>query len=183
MPREVGGDRVEVESIAKGYQDPHFVAPKPSFIVRLNRADLLIAVGLQLEIGWLPLLITQSRNGRIQPGGVGYLDASDGVEILQKPVSQVSRAMGDIHPLGNPHYWLEPDNGRRVGQSIAARLSQLAPADASYFSGRLDDFSSPLTVAEAGWDATMAPHRGRPVITYHQSWPNFAKRFGIEVEG
>src|SRR3954447_20914870 len=106
LTQEVGGDKVDVEALARGYQDPHFVEAKPSFLLKLRQADLLIAVGLDLEIGWLPPLVTQSGNGRIQPGGAGYLDASQFADILEKPTGQVSRAMGDVHPLGNPHYWL-----------------------------------------------------------------------------
>src|SRR3954464_554870 len=105
---EVGGDRISVESIARGYQDPHFVEAKPSFILKMQKADLLIVVGRELEIGWLPPLITQSRNAKVQVGGPGYLDASMQARILDLPTGQVTRAMGDVHPLGNPHYWLDP---------------------------------------------------------------------------
>ena len=111
--REIGGDRISIEAIARGYQDPHFVEAKPSFILKLQRADLLIVVGRELEIGWLPPLIQQSRNGKIQPGAEGYLDASLSASILEIPTGQITRAMGDVHPLGNPHYWLDPDNGER----------------------------------------------------------------------
>src|ERR1700731_3838851 len=127
LTQEVGGDKVNVESIAKGYQDPHFVEAKPSFLLKLRQADLLIAVGLQLEIGWLPPLITQSGNPRIQVGAAGYLDASQFAEILEVPTGVVTRAMGDVHPLGNPHYWLDPDNGRRVARGIAQKLGELDP--------------------------------------------------------
>src|SRR3954453_13253915 len=133
LAQEVGGDKIDVESIAKGYQDPHFVEAKPSFLLKLRRADLLIVVGLDLEIGWLPPLINQSGNAHIQVGSQGYLDASQFSDILDKPSGQVTRAMGDVHPLGNPHYWLDPDNGRRVAQGIADKLSQLDPADQAYF--------------------------------------------------
>src|SRR5438270_13173336 len=105
LAQEVGGDKIDVESIAKGYQDPHFVEAKPSFLLKLRRADLLIVVGLDLEIGWLPPLTTQSGNSHIQVGAQGYLDASQFADILDKPTGQVTRAMGDVHPLGNPHYW------------------------------------------------------------------------------
>src|SRR5205085_11095981 len=127
--REVGGDRISIESIARGYQDPHFVEAKPSFILKLQRADLLIVVGRQLEIGWLPPLITQSRNSRIQPGAEGYLDASLQVEIMDLPTGQITRAMGDVHPLGNPHYWLDPENGKRIAKDIDDKLSELGPND------------------------------------------------------
>src|SRR5216684_9405757 len=115
---EIGGDRITVESIAKGYQDPHFVEAKPSFLLKLQKADLLAVVGLQLEIGWLPPLQTQSRNAKIQVGGTGYLDMSQFCQILEIPQGQVTRAMGDVHPLGNPHYWLDPENGRRIAKAF-----------------------------------------------------------------
>ena len=107
----------------KGISGPHFVEAKPSFLLKLRKADLLISVGLDLEIGWLPPLITQSGNPRIQPGGGGYLDASQFAEVLESRKDMVTRAMGDVHPLGNPHYWLDPDNGRRVAKGIAGKLA------------------------------------------------------------
>src|SRR3984893_6892082 len=136
LAQEVGGDRISVESIAKGYQDPHFVEAKPSFLLKLRQADLLIVVGLQLEIGWLPPLITQSGNARVQVGAGGYLDASQFAEILDIPTGTVTRAMGDVHPLGNPPYWLHPDNGRRVARGIAGKLGELDPGDSAYFQQR-----------------------------------------------
>src|SRR5258706_4561692 len=118
IAREIGGDNVTVDSIAKGYQDPHFVEPKPSFILKLQKADVLLTVGLQLEIGWLPPLITQSRNPKIQVAGPGYIDMSRFSQILEIPSGPVSRAQGDVHPMGNPHYWLDPDNERRMAKSL-----------------------------------------------------------------
>ena len=183
LAQEVGGDRISVESIAKGYQDPHFVEAKPSFLLKLRQADLLLVVGLQLEIGWLPPLITQSGNARIQVGANGYLDASQFAEILDIPTGTVTRAMGDVHPLGNPHYWLDPDNGRRIAKGIAGKLGELDPADAGYFQERLQDFDKRLTAAEQKWDAEMKPFHGRKVVTYHNSFPNFGKHFGLNVIG
>jgi zinc/manganese transport system substrate-binding protein len=183
LAQEVGGDRISVESIARGYQDPHFVEAKPSFLLKLRQADLLIVVGLQLEIGWLPPLITQSGNPRIQVGAAGYLDASQFAEILEIPTGVVTRAMGDVHPLGNPHYWLDPDNGRRVARGVAEKLGELDPADSSYFQERFQDFDKRLSAAEQKWDAEMAPYRGRKVVTYHNSLTNFAKHFHINVIG
>jgi zinc/manganese transport system substrate-binding protein len=183
LAQEVGGDKIQVESIAKGYQDPHFVEAKPSFLLKLRQADLLIVVGLQLEIGWLPPLITQSGNGRIQVGAAGYLDASQFAEILDIPTGQVTRAMGDVHPLGNPHYWLDPGNGRRIARGIAGKLGELDPSDSAYFQERFQDFDKRLTAAEQKWDAEMKPYRGRKVVTYHNSFPNFAKHFGLNVIG
>src|SRR5262250_2126355 len=126
IAREIGGDRITVESIARGYQDPHFVEAKPSFILKLQKADVVV-VGRELEIGWLPPLITQSRNSKIQPGADGYVDASLQASILEIPTGQITRAMGDVHPLGNPHYWLDPENGKRIAKDIADKLSELRP--------------------------------------------------------
>ena len=181
--REIGGDRITIDSIAKGYQDPHFVEAKPSFLLKLRHADLLVVVGLDLEIGWLPPLITQSGNPKIQPASSGYLDASQFAEILEKPEGPVSRAMGDVHPLGNPHYWLDPDNGRRIAKGISNRLAEMDPSDAAYFQQRFQDFDKRLTAAEQNWDAQMKTYRGRKIVTYHKSWPNFAKHFGLDVVG
>jgi ABC-type Zn uptake system ZnuABC Zn-binding protein ZnuA len=181
IAREVGGDQVTVDSIAKGYQDPHFVEPKPSFILKLQKADLLLTVGLQLEIGWLPPLITQSRNAKIQPAGTGYMDMSRFAQILEIPQGPVNRAMGDVHPLGNPHYWLDPENGRRLAKALAEKFSSMDPANAAGFNARYADFDKRLAEAEKGWQAKMAPYKGRKVITYHRSWPNFCERFGLDV--
>ena len=181
LAREVGGDLVSADSIAMGYQDPHFVEPKPSFLLKLQKADLLVVVGLQLEIGWLPPLITQSRNAKIQVGGLGYLDMSQYCQILEIPTGQVTRAMGDVHPLGNPHYWLDPENGRRIARELAAKFSEMQPANATAFAERFADFDKRLSTAEKGWEARMAPYRNRKVVTYHRSWPNFCERFGLEV--
>jgi ABC-type Zn uptake system ZnuABC Zn-binding protein ZnuA len=183
LAREVGGDRVQVESIARGYQDPHFVEAKPSFLLKLQHADLLILVGLQLEIGWLPPLITQSRNSRIQVGASGYMDASRFVEILEIPSGEVTRAMGDIHAFGNPHYWLDPENGGRIARAIEQKLSALRPEDAGYFAQRYSDFDRRLRDAENKWLQQAVALEGLQVITYHSSWPNFAKRFGLRVIG
>ncbi|HZE79476.1 MAG TPA: metal ABC transporter substrate-binding protein, partial [Candidatus Polarisedimenticolia bacterium] len=183
LTQEVGGDKVDVEALAKGYQDSHFVEPKPSFLLKLRNTDLLILVGLELEIGWLPPLITQSGNGKIQPGGQGYLDASQFAEILEIPQGNVTRAEGDVHPMGNPHYWLDPDNGRRIAKGIAAKLSAMDPGDQAYFQQREQDFEKRLAEADKKWMAQMAPYRGRKVVTYHRSWPNFAKHFGLDVIG
>jgi zinc/manganese transport system substrate-binding protein len=183
LTRQVGGERVRVESIARGYQDPHFVEAKPSFILKLAKAELLVVVGRELEIGWLPPLIQQSRNARVQQGADGYLDASLTARILEIPTAQVTRAMGDVHPLGNPHYWLDPDNGRRIAKAIADKLARVAPADAAYFASRYADFDKRLAEAERRWDALMAPYKGLKIVTYHRSWPNFADRFRLDVIG
>jgi ABC-type Zn uptake system ZnuABC Zn-binding protein ZnuA len=181
--REVGGDRVTVEALARGYQDPHFVEAKPSFILKLHGADLLVVVGRELEQAWLPPLITQSRNAKIQPGAGGYLDASIGARILEIPTGQITRAMGDVHPLGNPHFWLSPVNGRHIAQAVQKKLSELAPNDAGYFAQRYSDFDRRLSDAQKRWDAMMAPYKGLKVVTYHRSWSNFVDAFGLDVVG
>ena len=183
ITREVGGDRIAVESMARGYQDPHFVEAKPSFILKLQKADLLIAVGRDLEIGWLPPLVQQSRNSKIQPGAQGYLDASAGARILEIPTGQITRAMGDVHPQGNPHYWLDPENGKSIAREVAEKLGQLRPSDRAYFDQRANDFSARLTEAGKRWMAMMAPYKGTKVVTYHRSYSNFAERFGLDVIG
>jgi len=183
ITNEIGGDKVTVDSLARGYQDPHFVEPKPSFILKLHAADLLIAVGRELEIGWLPPLVNQARNQRIAPNGDRYLDASLTTKILEIPTGQITRAMGDVHPAGNPHYWLGPDNGRRIAQAIQKKLSEISPSDASYFAQRYADFDRRLAEAEKRWQAAMAPYKGVKVVTYHRSWPNFTEAFGLNVIG
>jgi ABC-type Zn uptake system ZnuABC Zn-binding protein ZnuA len=183
LAQEIGGDKVDVESVARGYQDPHYVDPKPSFLLKLSKADLLIVVGLELEIGWLPPLITQSSNPRIQVGAPGYFDASRYARILEIPTGQVTRAEGDVHPLGNPHYWLDPENGLRISKGIADKLSAMRPNDAAYFAQRYSAFEQRLKEADQKWLAEMKPYAGRKIVTYHRSWPNFAEHFGLNVIG
>ena len=181
IAREVGGDGIAVESLARGYQDPHFVEAKPSFILKLQKADLLVVVGRDLEIGWLPPLIQQSRNGKIQAGAQGYLDASLTAQILEIPSGNITRAEGDVHPFGNPHYWTDPENGKRIAKGISDKLMQLRPNDRAVFEQRLADFTSRLDAAEKRWLAMMAPYKGTKVVTYHRSFPNFAERFGLNI--
>lgn len=183
---EVGDERVEVQSLVRGNQDPHFVQAKPSYLLKLRRADLLIIVGLELESGWLtrshhtPSLITQSGNPRIQPGATGYFDGSQYGEVLEKPTQPVTPS---IQPFGNPHYWLDPENGRRLAQALAEKLSELRPNDASYFDDRFRGFSKRLSQAEDIWNAEMRPYHGRKVVTYYRSWSNFMKYFQVVSVG
>lgn len=180
---EVGGDRITIDSIAKGYQDPHFVEAKPSFILKLQKADLLIVVGRELEIGWLPPLITGSHNAKIQAGADGYLDASLQAQILEVPSGQVTRAEGDVHPQGNPHYWMDPENGKIIAKEILDRFAKLRPNDRAYFESRYNDFVARVSAAEKRWTTLMAPYKGTKVVTYHRSFPNFAARFGLDIVG
>jgi zinc/manganese transport system substrate-binding protein len=179
----VGGKRVETFALAKGYQDPHFVDPKPSFVLKLSKADLLIVAGLELEIGYLPPLIDQSRNDKIRPGASGYLDASNGCDILERPTGSVTRAMGDVHPFGNPHFWLDPENGRIIARAIAARLTELDPSGAADYKAGLAAFEAKLTEGGKRWDAALGPYAGTEIVTYHNSWPNFLKHFKLVAAG
>jgi zinc/manganese transport system substrate-binding protein len=184
LAQEVGGDRVHVASLAAGYEDPHFVPRDPSFLLKLRRADLLILIGLRLESSWLQdqfQFLAQSGNARIQYGASGSFDVSRYVDIADAP-NQVSRAMG-IHPLGNPHYWLDPENGRRIAQAIATKLSEMRPDDAGYFQQRFQAFSLRLSESEKVWKEKMRSCRGRRVVTYHRAWPNFLNYFGLISSG
>jgi zinc/manganese transport system substrate-binding protein len=181
IAQEVGGDKIKVSALAKGYQDPHFVEAKPSFVLTLNRAHLLIVVGRDLEAAWLPPLITQSRNAKIQPGSAGYLDPSTSARILEIPTGAITRQMGDVHALGNPHYWLDPENGKRIAAAIKDRLSQMDAANAAYYAQRQADFDRRIGEAQQRWKAQMAPYKGLKVVTYHRSWANFVEAFGLVV--
>jgi zinc/manganese transport system substrate-binding protein len=181
IAREIGGDTIDVTAIAKGYQDPHFVDPKPSYLLKLREADLLVIVGLELEVGWLPPLLQNARNSRILPGNPGFLDASEGCEILQKPQGSIDRSMGDIHPFGNPHYWTDPENGRIIARRIASKLENLDSPHAAQYGQNLKRFESELTEKEKKWKELAASFNGVKVITYHNSWPNFCHAFGMVV--
>ncbi len=182
IARAVGGDRVEVDSIAAGHQDPHFVDAKPSYLVQLKRADLFVQVGLELELGWAPNLLANSRNAAIQRGGAGFVDASEGIAPLQVP-SAADRSAGDIHPYGNPHYWLDPENGRTIAANIAAGLERVDPAGAVAYRANLAAFAAGLDERLARWRELAAPLAGAPVVAYHNSWPYFERRFGFRVVG
>jgi len=181
LAREVGGDLIEVTSIARGYQDPHFVDAKPSYLLKLKKADLYIQVGLELEVGWAPPLLTNARNSKILPGNPGFMEASEGCEILQKLSGSIDRSLGDVHPFGNPHLWLDPDNGRVIATNIARRLATLDPEHAQEYQANLEQFENRLSEKEKEWERLAGSLKGVKVVTYHNSWPNFAKRFGIEV--
>jgi zinc/manganese transport system substrate-binding protein len=183
LAREVGGDQVEVKSIARGSQDPHFLEPKPSYVVLVNNADLLIEVGLELEVGWLPVLLTQSRNGKVQLGQAGRLNASEGLPILEIPQGQIDRSMGDVHPLGNPHYWLRPQNGLIIAGRIAERLGQLDPAHAADYRSRYGEFARRLNQKILEWEKRIAPLRGKKIVTHHKSFSYFVDWAGLNVVG
>jgi zinc/manganese transport system substrate-binding protein len=140
-------------------------------------------VGLDLEIGWMPLLLDGARNPKIRLGGPGYLDVSKVIPVIDVPQGNVDRSQGDVHPLGNPHYWLDPENGRRIAKAIQAKLAEMDAANAAYYQQREADFEQRLTAAEQRWRTQMAPYKGLKVVTYHRSWPNFADAFGLDVIG
>ncbi|MGE5444626.1 MAG: metal ABC transporter substrate-binding protein [Ignavibacteriales bacterium] len=184
IAKEVGGDKVDVKSLAKGYQDPHFVDGKPSFILDLNKADLLIHAGLELEVGWLPPLVTGARNSKILPNNIGNLDCSTLISnILEVPTTKIDRSMGDIHPGGNPHYWLDPRNGIAVAKGIAERLKEIDPKNASYYDERLGDFTKRLSAKIKEWDEKLAPYKGTQIVTYHKSWVYFSDWAGFDEVG
>jgi len=180
IAKHIGGDRVDVFSIAKGYQNPHFVDPKPSYIVKLSRADLYVTVGLDLSIGWAPQLVQSSRNGDIQRGSPGYVNASEGIQLLQVP-QQVNREEGDIHIYGNPHFWLDPIRGKQVAENIFNHLVEISPEDRSYFAENLQAFKDRVDEKMVEWQKLMEPYKGTKIIAYHNEWVYFEKRFGLEI--
>lgn len=176
----VGGDKVETFSIAKGYQNPHFVDPKPSYIIKLSRADMFITVGLDLELGWSPQLLQSSRNSKIQKGNPGYVDASENMPLLQVPTS-TSREEGDIHIYGNPHYWLDPARGKIIAQTIYDHLAEISPKDEAYFAANLQAFNEKIDTKMVEWKRMMAPYQGTDIIAYHNEWVYFEKAFGLNI--
>ncbi|MGB3942102.1 MAG: metal ABC transporter substrate-binding protein [Candidatus Manganitrophaceae bacterium] len=183
IAKEVGGDRVQVESLAKGTQDPHFLEAKPSLILKLSRADLFVQVGLDLEAGWVPALLVGARNGKIQRGEPGFVDASIGITLLEVPTGRIDRSAGDIHLQGNPHFWLDPMNGKQIARNIGEGLKRVDPERAPFYDRNIADFSRRLDEAAARWEEKMKPFAGTKVITYHKSWPYFLKRFGLTATG
>jgi len=183
--RQVGGDKVDVFAIAKGYQDPHFVDAKPSYMIKLQKADVFVQVGLDLEIGWVPPLLEGSRNRKIMWGNPGYIDASQGISLLQIPRGDPSklRAEGDIHIYGNPHYWLDPLNGKIIAQNIFEGLAKITPENESYFQQNLETFKQKIDAADVRWKEMLAPYRGTEIYAYHNSWPYFEQRFGCKIAG
>lgn len=176
----IGGNKVSVSSIATGYQNPHFVDPKPSYIISLSNADLFITVGLDLETGWSPQLLASSRNTKIQKGAAGYVDASVGVGLLQVPTA-ANRAEGDIHIYGNPHYWLDPLNGKVIARNIANGLERIDPANKVYYETNLQGFFTKIDVKMREWQAKVSAFKGTKIIAYHNEWVYFEKRFGLEI--
>jgi zinc/manganese transport system substrate-binding protein len=176
----IGGNKVSVSSIATGYQNPHFVDPKPSYIISLSNADMFVTVGLDLETGWSPQLLSSSRNSKIQKGSPGYVDASEGVTLYQVP-SSLNRGEGDIHIYGNPHYWLDPMNGKVIARNIANGLERVDPSNKSIYEANLQTFYNKIDAKMKEWQTKMAPFRGTKIIAYHNEWVYFETRFGLKV--
>ncbi len=176
----IGGNKVDVFSIATGYQNPHFVDPKPSYIIKLSTADMYVTLGLDLEAGWSPSLLTASRNVKIQRGADAYVDASVGVPLMQVPAS-INRAEGDIHIFGNPHYWLDPLNGKIIARNICNGLEKVSPENRSYFEANLKTFDEQIDARLKSWSAEMAAFRGAKLIAYHNEWVYFETRFGLHI--
>lgn len=180
IAREVGGDQVDVDVLALSTQDPHYVDAKPSLIVKLSRADLLVLNGMELEVGWLPALLVGSRNAEVQVGGNGYLDCSTLITPKEVPMQKIDRSMGDIHPGGNPHYTKDPRNALPIAAGIAQKLSQLDPAHAAAYQANLKKFQADMQARISQWEKALAPFKGTPVVTYHKSWIYFAEWAGLD---
>ena len=176
----IGSDKVEVSSIATGYQNPHFVDPKPSYIIKLSRADMFVTVGLDLETGWSPQLLSSSRNPKIQKGSNGYVDASIGVILLQVP-SSINRGEGDIHIYGNPHYWLDPVNGKQIAKNICDGLEKISPENKAFFEANLNAFNTKIDLKLKEWTMKISPYKGAKIIAYHNEWCYFEQRFGLVI--
>ena len=181
IAREIGGDRVTVSDLAKPTEDPHFVDAKPSLVVKLNHADAVIEGGAELELGWLPPLLDNARNSKLDMGKPGRILGSEGVSLLEVPAT-LDRSRGDVHAAGNPHYMNDPLNGRIVAGRLRTAFSQLDPASSAYFDANLKKFEQQLDARLAQWQAMLAPYKGRDVVSYHNYWPYFAQRFGLKME-
>src|SRR6266446_8441959 len=179
----VGGKHVSAQSLCRGFEDPHFVPAKPSLMKAIQHADVFVSTGLELDGGWLPLVLPRSRNPRIQPGTRGFVDASQGVDILEKPTGTVSRAEGDIHPLGNPHYYADPKNLEIVASHLAEVFSQLDPTNAAEYAANSKAFQERMEASLEKWEKEMAPYKGTSIVTYHPNFVYFANRFGLKLFG
>jgi ABC-type Zn uptake system ZnuABC Zn-binding protein ZnuA len=183
IAEQIGGDKVRVTALARGTEDPHFADARPSHVVTLNKADLLLEGGAELEIGWLPPLVNGARNDKILTSGLGRVVMSEGIRLLEVPTTPVDRSMGDVHPLGNPHYWLDPENARVMAGHVTDVLCNLDSKDSGFFQANLKTFDARLEQHLAAWEKLLAPYRGTKIITYHKSFEYFAERFGLEVFG
>lgn len=181
IAKTIGGDNVEITTLAKPTEDPHFVDAKPSFIVKLNRADVLIEGGAELEIGWLPALLDQSRNAKLAAGAPGHVACAQGVKLLEVP-STLDRSKGDIHAAGNPHYLVDPLNAKIVAQHISDSFASLDAKNAEAYRANLQKFIQAIDSKMSEWQAKLEPFKGRQLVSYHNSWLYFANRFGLKID-
>ena len=181
IAKEIGGENVEITTLAKPTEDPHFVDAKPSFIVKLNRADVLIEGGAELEIGWLPALLDQSRNSRIAPGAPGHIACAQGIQLLEVP-STLDRSKGDIHAAGNPHYLVDPVNAKIVAQHIAGSFCALDAKSCEVYRANLKKFTSAIDTKLTEWQKKLEAFKGQQVVAYHNSWLYFGERFGLKID-
>lgn len=181
IAREIGGDHIELTTLAKPTEDPHFVDAKPSFIAKLNRADVLIEGGAELEIGWLPALLDQARNQKIVSGAPGHVFCARGIQLLDVPAT-LDRSRGDIHAAGNPHYVVSPSNAKIVAQNIAESLCQNDPASEGIYHANLKKFTDAIDARLIEWQKALAPFKGQRIVAYHDSWPYFARDFGLKID-
>jgi len=180
---EVGGSKVTVRHIGEGFQDPHFIEAKPSFVLQLRNADVWAFVGLDLEAGWMPLLLNGARNRKINQGGSGHLDVSRAIPLLDIPRGNVDRSQGDVHALGNPHYWLDPANGRRIARLFQRKFAELDPGNSEAYAANTRAFEAKLSAAERAWQPQLALLRGKPVVAYHTSWRYLADYTKVNIVG
>lgn len=181
IAKEIGGDRIELTTMARPTEDPHFVDARPSFIVKLNKADALIHGGAELESGWLPKLLEQARNAQIISAAKGDVNCCAGVRMLEVPAT-LDRSKGDIHATGNPHYLVDPENAKVVAHHIADAFGKLDTPNRDYYAANAKAFMATLETKLAEWQAKLAPFRGQQVVAYHNSWVYFAERFGLKIE-
>jgi zinc/manganese transport system substrate-binding protein len=181
LAKAVGGEHVQVTSLALSTQDPHFVDAKPNLALDLNRADLLLSVGLELEIGWLPTLQNGARNPRILSNGPGFLDVSQFVNKREVPVTPTDRSNGDVHPGGNPHYLYDPNMGLAVAKGIAERMISLDAKNAEAYRANLAKFTDELQKAIPGWEKRLAGLKGAPVAAYHRTTAYLSAWLGFDT--
>lgn len=181
VAKAIGGNQVEITTLAQPTEDPHFVDAKPSLILKLNRAQVLLEGGAELELGWLPPLLQGARNPRLAAGAPGRILCNQGVSMLEVPVT-LDRSEGDIHAAGNPHYMTDPANAQIVANHLTEVFCQLDPKSAESYRANLKTFSDRLTAKMVEWQKLLAPFQGRHVVAYHNSWPYFARRFGLKIQ-
>lgn len=183
IARQVGGKRVTAKHISEGFQDPHFVEAKPSFVLDLQKADVWACVGLDLEKGWAPVLLAGARNQKIAPGSPGDVDVSRAIPLLDVPSGNVDRSQGDVHPLGNPHYWLDPANAKRIAKLFQDTYTRLDPDGAAEYASNAAAFGARLDAAENAWAPALAKLKGKPVVAWHTSWRYLAAYTGMNIVG